>query len=383
MKTIRNFENKPGAADEAPPTIRFNQHLQAAFQNALRSEVDAYFSTTGQHIKGNALIWLKAAIFFLMMVAGYALLLTRSATVVGLFANYLIYGFGSLFLVITVAHDASHGAFSNNKKTNRWLSYTWNLIGLSKYFWEAKHHDSHHSLTNVVAHDLDIEQTRLLRMSPAAPLAWFHRYQHLYVLLLYALFGLFAVTFREFKLFQIKRFGNKTFQHSTRMLFRIIGLKVWYLLIALVLPVQLINLPVFWILAAFVFMLMATGTYIIFILAIPHINMRAIYKQADENGIVQANWFTHQLESTVDYSTSSSLLNWFSGGLNTHVAHHLFPRICHIHYQKITPIIEKNAREYGITYQNISLWAALRCHFSLLKTLGQNTQHVNFQTSPL
>ena len=43
-------------------------------------------------------------------------------------------------------------------------------------------------------------------------------------------------------------------------------------------------------------------------------------------------------------------LNWFAGGLNFQVEHHLFPGICHLHYTEISKIVKETAKEYGIPY---------------------------------
>jgi linoleoyl-CoA desaturase len=56
--------------------------------------------------------------------------------------------------------------------------------------------------------------------------------------------------------------------------------------------------------------------------------------------------------------------------LNTHVAHHLYPHINHIHYFAITKIIRQTAREYGVPYRNFSLIQIITEHLRFLKALG-------------
>ncbi|HEX2629911.1 MAG TPA: fatty acid desaturase, partial [Chitinophagaceae bacterium] len=81
-------------------------------------------------------------------------------------------------------------------------------------------------------------------------------------------------------------------------------------------------------------------------------------------------WSEHELEATIDFAPSSRLINWITGGLNTHVAHHLYPSVCHTHYYAITPIIEQYCREQGYPYRKESLGNALISHFRFLKMLS-------------
>ena len=82
----------------------------------------------------------------------------------------------------------------------------------------------------------------------------------------------------------------------------------------------------------------------------------------------------HQLESTIDWSAKSPFVNWVTGGLNTHVAHHMFSNICHIHYRKITEIISKTAIEFGVKYENRTFLGAMKTQLVFLKKLGNDVK---------
>jgi linoleoyl-CoA desaturase len=65
-------------------------------------------------------------------------------------------------------------------------------------------------------------------------------------------------------------------------------------------------------------------------------------------------------------------LNWYIGGLNFQIEHHLFPHVSHIHYRKIAPIVEKTAKEFGLKYNlKSSFWEAFFSHAKRLKELGE------------
>ena len=75
-------------------------------------------------------------------------------------------------------------------------------------------------------------------------------------------------------------------------------------------------------------------------------------------------------------STSSSgglVLSWFYGGLNYHIEHHLFPRISHVHYPKMRPIIREYCAEKGIPYKYYpTLLDTIRDYIDHLYYLGHS-----------
>ena len=65
-------------------------------------------------------------------------------------------------------------------------------------------------------------------------------------------------------------------------------------------------------------------------------------------------------------------MSWFVGGLNQQVEHHLFPNICHIHYQQLAPIVKRVATKHGLPYhENKSFLSALHSHYRMLKHFGK------------
>ena len=62
------------------------------------------------------------------------------------------------------------------------------------------------------------------------------------------------------------------------------------------------------------------------------------------SGRVETDWAEHQVATTVDFAPKSSLLGWYLGGLNFQVEHHLFPRVCHLHYPALARIVEETCR---------------------------------------
>ena len=102
-----------------------------------------------------------------------------------------------------------------------------------------------------------------------------------------------------------------------------------------------------------------------------HLVEETSFPEIDAEGNVDKNWAVHIVETTGDYAYNNAFVNWMFGGINIHVIHHLLPRICHIHYTEVAPIVAATAKEYGLTYRQIPTFsAAVSSHFKLLKDLG-------------
>jgi linoleoyl-CoA desaturase len=95
------------------------------------------------------------------------------------------------------------------------------------------------------------------------------------------------------------------------------------------------------------------------------------FPKENEAGVIDNSWSEHELEATIDFAPKSRITNWITGGLNTHIAHHLFPKMCHIHYYRITPIIRQYCEDNHFIYQSESLDKALSSHMRYLKKLSQ------------
>jgi linoleoyl-CoA desaturase len=87
---------------------------------------------------------------------------------------------------------------------------------------------------------------------------------------------------------------------------------------------------------------------------------------------MQTAWAVHQIHTTVDYARGNRLLSWYVGGLNFQIEHHLFPRICHIHYAAIAPLVEATCRDFGLHYKAYdTFFAGIRSHYRLLRRMGR------------
>ena len=93
-----------------------------------------------------------------------------------------------------------------------------------------------------------------------------------------------------------------------------------------------------------------------------------------DTGRMEKGWAEHQVETTVDFARRNRLLSWFIGGLNFQVEHHLFPRICHVHYPALGRWWKRPAGSSGCpTAVHETFRAGVGSHFRWLRRMGGQT----------
>jgi len=86
---------------------------------------------------------------------------------------------------------------------------------------------------------------------------------------------------------------------------------------------------------------------------------------------VQQEWAVHQVETTANFATQNRIISWFLGGLNFQIEHHLFPRVSHIHYPRLSVFVKETCNEYNIQYTEYSsLIKAFYSHLMHIRRLG-------------
>ena len=103
-----------------------------------------------------------------------------------------------------------------------------------------------------------------------------------------------------------------------------------------------------------------------------HVVPSSNFPVPNESGNVEADWAVNQLVNTANFAPKSRLFSWYVGGLNYQIEHHLFPNICHIHYRKISKIVEDTAKEFRLPYHSYKTFlGALVDHGKVLYALGR------------
>ena len=356
--------------------VRFRSNPRKdQFNNVLRERVDAYFTDNNISPHANTEMYLKTALSAVMWVACFATVVlgVLDPYPLGLIAMYTFWGFVNVFIAFNIMHDATHDAYSANPKVNKIMGYSMDFIGGNQYLFRRMH-GAHHGYVNIHGIDVTMESHGLFRFTPAEPWRPFHRWQHIYTFILYSLAMLQWVTLKDVKwMFGETHIGNqKNISHPTREKIILIIGKTWYFGTALALPLILTGAPAWAVLIGFVSMHILPGLYFALIFQVTHVYEGTTYPVPDDRGDIHNNYALHVLETTADFSRKSRLGSWMMGGINIHVIHHIFPRICHVHYPALTDILKQTAEDFELEYQeNEHFIPALRKHYNMLKLLSR------------
>ena len=353
--------------------IKFSGGSGTDFFREVRAQVQTYFQWTGKSPYADRRLWGKAALFAGLGALSYGALLTLSLPPAALLALAVVFGLSSLLLGINVAHDAAHDSLTPYPRLNRALQYAiFCLIGVDGRLWRLRHVKSHHVFPNVEGCDADIDHNGLIRLSPSHPRRWYHGLQHLYAPLLYLLVNLHSIFVQDFVYLRKDRLANMVGLRPTRSeLLKFFLAKAIYFTVSLGLPLLLIDLPWWQILIGYLVVTGMTSLTFVMLLIGTHFAEEARFPAVGPDGRLEGDWAEHAIATALDWAPDSRLAAFLVGGANTHAAHHLFPKISHVHYADLAPIIRATARKYGLVVRETSFAGMLRSHLRFLRRLGR------------
>lgn len=344
------------------------------FYATLRNRIELYFKENNISKHFNSSMVIKTVVLLTGYIVPYLFILIFNFPSIINYSLWLIMGLFKAGIGMSVMHDANHGAYARSHKANYWLGHTLNLVGGSVFNWKLQHNQLHHTYTNVINLDDDIEDKLILRFSPHTKVKWYHKFQFIYAFLFYGLLTLYWALIKDFVQFRkyIQTGVNKESSSKNRSIFiKILTFKLIYVFVFIIAPIFIFKLSAIQHILGFLLMHFVAGVLLTVIFQLAHTVENTSHPLPNAHGEIDNNWAIHQLNTTVNFSKNSKLLTWYLGGLNFQVEHHLFPNICHIHYPSIAPIVKKTAEEFGVPYlENKNFYEAIRSHIRMLKVYG-------------
>lgn len=367
-----NLSLKVNMASVTQRKTKIKYSRDIAFYHELKRRVEEYFTQTGIPRRDSPQMLRKTVVILSWFAISWALLVFTAsnwwqAGVLSISLGLAMAGIG-----FSIQHDGGHGAYSKHQSVNQLMAMTLDLLGGSSYIWKWQHNVIHHSYTNVVGVDHDIDLGLLCRFAPQQPHIWFHRFQHLYLWPLYGLLAFNWHFYSDFEKVVQGRIGEHTFPRprGRDLVVMLLG-KVIFFSWAFVVPALLHPL---W---QVVICYLLTSGVASFVLSVvfqaAHCVQEADFPMVPEGSDQIGNsWARHQVETTVDFGRDNGLLTWYVGGLNFQVEHHLFPDVCHVHYPALSSIVESVCSEFGVRYTSHQTFrAAVTSHARWLWFLGR------------
>ena len=347
--------------------MKFKSKNSSDFFIVLAKKVENYIAKNNGNRFGNASIYFKGVLLVALYAGSYTALLTIHLKPYLSLLLAILMGISAVMIVFNIVHDASHNVLFKNPKYNRAAAYLGDIVGMNSYIWNIRHNMQHHAFTNVAGGDILIDNIPLMRISPYQRKYLIHRFQVLYVPLLYMVYSIFWVFFLDLNMFFRKTMANhNNIKHPWQEWVKLVFFKSFYIFYMVIVPAFIIHIPLTDVLFGFLFYHLAAGILLSSVVVLGHCVEGADYVSPDDNGIIQSSWMQHEWNTTYDCSTGSKVLHWISGGLNTHLAHHLFPKLCHHHYYEVTKIIRQHCLEHRVNYPHYSFGKAIVSHFRFL-----------------
>jgi linoleoyl-CoA desaturase len=351
--------------------VSFN-NKNSVFFNALKEKVDTYFKSNNIKETGNYKLYIKTILLSLSAISIYTVLVFFTP---GILLSLFLCGLLGLNLAaigFNVMHDGAHGSFSTKSWVNELMGYSLNAMGGSVYLWKYKHNVNHHSFTNIEGMDEDIDIKPWIRVHSDQERHWFHRFQHIYWAALYSLTYLLWIFFQDFKKYFTGKVGTTPFRKmdvKEHIIFWVS--KLLYIGAFLVLPVFTVGLLDT--IIGYLVIAGICGFIIAVVFQLAHIVEDAEFETpTSANHKVETEWAVHQVQTTANFATKSKVVSWLTGGLNFQVEHHLFPRISHIHYPKISELVRETCEQFNIQYLEFpTVLSAVKSHVLHLKQVGR------------
>jgi len=358
------------------PTFAKQDNLK--FFRTLNSKVNNYFKENNLQKTGNWKLYLKTAILFAIFLTPYFLIITLTDMPFWLFILLSIgIGIGMAGIGMNVMHDGNHGSYSNKNWINQFMGGTIYILAGNVYNWQVQHNVLHHTYTNIIGHDEDLDAGRVIRFTKDAKWYSFHKFQHYYSIFLYGLLTFNWSLTTDFK--QMKTYLDRKLSYgepkSTKFLWTTLVItKVIYFSVWIVLP-MILGVTWWKVLIGFFAMHYTAGLILSIVFQLAHVVEETENPKPNELGEMENTWAVHQLFTTVNFAPKNWIVNWYTGGLNHQIEHHLFPNISHIHYSKIATFVKETAQDCNLPYHEYkTMTSAVIAHFKHLKDLGTNPE---------
>jgi len=351
------------------PRVTFPGVGAGPLSTELRGQVRAHFRDQGLSDKANSVMVIRTVVMFAVTFGSYALILTKWFSPPAMLGLAVVVGIGIAGLGFGVAHDAAHGAYSSNSTLNRILAYTFDLCGASSHMWVLGHNIVHHTYTNIPGVDGDLISSGLLRQSPGRDARWYHRFQQFYAFPLYSLATLNWAFLKD----SHHDFGPYRNQiHEKADIATMFGFKAIHYAWTFFIPFFVLGIPWWQFLIGYLAMHLTAGLILGTVFPLAHVVEGPTFPLPTADGTMNDAWIAHELHTTADFAHKNRLLTWYIGSLNYQIEHHLFTRICSVHFPSLSGIVRDAALTHGLPYHyNSTFFAAVRSHYRMLKRFGR------------
>lgn len=267
-----------------------------------------------------------------------------------------------------IGHDAGHSPLLGKPFFDRCIALlVGNCISGISISWWKRNHNAHHIACNSLEYDPDLQYIPLFAVSsklfsslhsyfyerkmsfdPIARLLVSYQHWTFYPVMAVARINLFAQTF-------ILLLSNKKIHNRGLEIASILCFWAWFIVLLAHLPNNLER-------AAFVLVSFSVTGIQHVQFCLNHFSSPVYNERPLSAAFVHA-----QVRGTLNLSTPS-WMDWFHGGLQFQVEHHLFPRLPRHNLRKISGVVKSLCNKHGLPYTSVSFWEANTMIINTLRT---------------
>jgi fatty acid desaturase len=269
--------------------------------------------------------------------------------------------------ITTFTHTASHYAAVSRKWVNELLTYFGYAFfwGESATYWWHKHVAGHHPVPNVIGADPDADLSPWFALTEdevRASAGWRRFYYErcqcwvFPLTLAMMVFGMQGAGWR-FLLAALRDPAQRSRRHWIDVGALLLHWAVW-----LALPMLFFQ-PLA-VLGFYALRAAALGYAVLAVAGPGHLPLYAACIGLDEPS---EDLLLRQTATTANFTTGW-LGRWLCSGLEYQIEHHLFPKVNHVYYPQVSPMVQELCRRRGVPYHTCSWDRALWRTYSVLAT---------------
>ncbi|KAJ1558841.1 hypothetical protein HK405_012871, partial [Cladochytrium tenue] len=256
-----------------------------------------------------------------------------------------------------LAHDALHHQVFKDRRLNDAFGFLVGnvMLGFSVNWWKNKH-CTHHAMPNV--HDVDPD------IDTMPYLAWSEHALELFTDMKDTDVARFLVAYQPVLYFPILALARLAWCYASIM-YSVQG----HVLDPNTAIVELTTLALHWVAylgTAFLFCTPLRALLYLFVSQTACGVFLAVVFSVNHNGMPV---YTSKAASKIDFYklqvltgrdvTPTPANDWFTGGLNYQIEHHMFPSLPRHKFHVVRPLVESLCRKHGVPYHSTSLWNGL------------------------
>ncbi|EKX36419.1 hypothetical protein GUITHDRAFT_97578 [Guillardia theta CCMP2712] len=391
------FHTEHGSGGQARKILQFLPHvadvylppetkLQIAFRK-LRDQVDSdglYKTSVSFYVcLGIWIAFLFSAMLYLTLTAHNIAQAIFAGAVFALFLQQCAF----------VGHDTSHNGITHRRFTDSVIGWIIgpSVTGISTAWWKRSH-NAHHVVTNSTTHDPDIQHMPAFAITEdlfKKGGTWSYYHKRLFH---FDSLAKFLISYQHFFYYPIMSFARLNLYLQSWLLVLNFDVKMEYRTVEIAclmiywtwLSLLISCMPSVQLRLAFFFTSHMLAGILHVQITISHFSMPT-YTGASFPAHPGEEFLRQQLYTSMDLE-SYWWNNWFYGGLQWQVAHHLFPRLPRHNLPEVKKRLQVLCQEHGLEYKSVGWWKGnAEILYSLRKAAmkARSTKVISFQESLL